>query len=68
MTAYMIRLTDLIRRIRDEANRAAPEFRDYADANADLEVRDVTERLNCCEDDDERDALVRRWLHVRGAA
>ena len=42
--------------------------RDFADANADLEVRDVTERLNCCEDDDERDALVRRWLHVRGAA
>ncbi len=68
MTAYMIRLSDLIRRIRDDANRCAPEYRDYADANADLEIRDVTERLTCCDSDDERDALVRRWLTVRGAA
>lgn len=55
MTAYRVRLSDLIRRIRD-------------DANADLEIRDVTERLTCCDSDDERDALVRRWLTVRGAA
>ena len=68
MTAYMIRLSDLIRRIRDDANRCAPEFRDYADTNARLEEADVRERLNCCDSDDERDALVRRWLTVRGAA
>lgn len=68
MNTYDIRLLDLRRRIRDAANRMPPQYQNFADANADLELRDVDERLICCESDAERDAVVRGFLGIWGAA
>lgn len=64
MNAFDARLRDLRRRILDAANHTPPEYQDYGDENAAIELHDLDERLRCCDDDSEADALVRRWLAV----
>ena len=64
MNAFDARLKELRRRILDAANTCAPQYRDYADTNATIELHDLDERLMCCATDEEADALVRRWTAV----
>lgn len=66
MTPMEIRYTDLVRRIRAEASQLPPEFRNYADANADVEIADIRERLMSCSTERERDDLLFDWLSVWG--
>lgn len=66
MTPYDVHLLDLRRRIRDYAAKAPPEYQAQADTNAALELSDVAERLLCCADEDEADAVVLNWIHVWG--
>lgn len=64
LTAFDARLRYLRELIRDYAAKAPPTLQAQADANADIELHDLDERLMGCETNDEADALVRAWVRV----
>lgn len=68
LSAFDRNLVVLHQRIREAANHAPPEYRQSADANADLEEADIRERLWACETDAERERIVQGYLHIWGAA
>ena len=57
-------LADLRRQIRDYAAKAPPALQTQADINAELELKDIAERLMCCETRADADRVVSDWLHV----
>lgn len=63
-TPFEARYHEVRRRILDAPNHVPPEYQKLADENANVTLHDLDERLMCCADDGEADALVRRWLAV----
>lgn len=67
MTPFDRNLVVLHQFIRRAANCVPEAFQAYADVNAEIEERDIIERLWTCETDAERERVVRGYLHIWGA-
>lgn len=67
LTPFDRNMIVLHQRIREAANYAPPERQHSADLLADIEERDIRERLWTCETPEAVEALIVGYLHIWGA-